>query len=326
MTSLNHIASNDLITQLGELAIGSRLKRACDRIMKDGTAVYRLYGIDFDPYNFTVFYALSQGEKMSVTELAQVLQVSHPSIIKVAKTLEKQGLIVSSRDQKDARKRLLSLSKQGQDLLPHIKEAWADIAISLHQMISHQNHQLLNALSAFEEAMEEEDLLERVRKNRSQRLLQAVEILDYDPQFANYFKQLNYDWIEKYFTIEDIDVQVLDRHQEEILDKGGQILFARLDGQIVGTCALKKDSPDRYELAKMAVEETFRGRQVGKKLGLASIERAKTLGAKTVYLLSNKRLQPAIQLYKRLGFREVHFLAETSAYERSDIMMELQLK
>ncbi len=45
----------DLIKSLGELALGSRLKRLSELIMKDGIRIYRSNGIDFQPKWFPVF-------------------------------------------------------------------------------------------------------------------------------------------------------------------------------------------------------------------------------------------------------------------------------
>ena len=108
----------DLITSLGELAVGSRLKRLSDLIMKDGIRIYQSNGIDFQPKWFPVFYALSQTREMSVTEIAAALGLAHPSVSQTVKEMEKKGLISSKMSPEDARKRLLFLSKNGMTLLP----------------------------------------------------------------------------------------------------------------------------------------------------------------------------------------------------------------
>ena len=50
----------NLIDELGELALGSRLKRLSDRVMKDGKALYARNNIDFEPTCFPVFYPSSK--------------------------------------------------------------------------------------------------------------------------------------------------------------------------------------------------------------------------------------------------------------------------
>jgi GNAT superfamily N-acetyltransferase len=56
-----------------------------------------------------------------------------------------------------------------------------------------------------------------------------------------------------------------------ILQLDGVIFFARLDEDIVGTCALLHESPGVYELSKMGVDENFRGLGAGRRLLDAAI-------------------------------------------------------
>ena len=103
----------------------------------------------------------------------------------------------------------------------------------------------------------------------------------------------------------------------------GHILMARYNGEIVGTCALIKTDDATYELAKMAVTESARGKNIGWLLGQAVIHIAREIGAKKVFLESNTILEPAINLYYKLGFQKV--VGRLSPYERCNIQMELNL-
>lgn len=316
----------DIFSELGELAVGSRLRRLSDYIMQEGIETYQNYRIDFDPKWFPVYYLLSKNEQLSIMEIAANLGVSHPAVIKNARELEQKGYIESAQDLQDKRRRLLRLSADGRALLPKIQDAWTDIAGTLAQVISVQEAHLLQAMVQVEQAFREKPFTARVRKFRDTRLLQAIEIVDYDPELGSYFKAFNYSWIERYFSVEPIDMVVLEQHVEKIISPGGCILFAKLNGVVVGTCALKKESEELYELTKMAVTESAQGKQVGKKLGLAILERAKQIGAKTVFLESNRKLGPALSLYRRLGFQEVPHAADSSSeYMRSDIRMEIKV-
>ena len=98
--------------------------------------------------------------------------------------------------------------------------------------------------------------------------------------------------------------------------------MAEHDHEIAGTVALKFVAPGVFEFTKMAVDEKFQGKQIGKHLALAAIEKAKELKAKKIILYSNTKLIPAISLYRKLGFIEVPL---DGPYKRSDIKMELLL-
>jgi GNAT superfamily N-acetyltransferase len=90
---------------------------------------------------------------------------------------------------------------------------------------------------------------------------------------------------------------------------------------VAGVCALIKTADNEFELAKMAVSPNFQGKQIGYKLGLYTIEMAKSFGAKRIWLESNRRLTPALNLYRKLGFKEIPLTF--TPYERADIRMEL---
>lgn len=154
----------------------------------------------------------------------------------------------------------------------------------------------------------------------------CVEIVDFKPEWRAAFKSLNQEWIEKYFRMEAEDERILDNPESEILEPGGHILFARLPetGELVGTCALIKMDDEHYELAKMAVTETVRGRKIGKRLLEAAIQRARELGATYMTLETNSGLTAAITLYKKLGFVQLPF-EEKSGYDRADVFMRLDL-
>ncbi|MDX5417852.1 MAG: GNAT family N-acetyltransferase [Hymenobacteraceae bacterium] len=151
----------------------------------------------------------------------------------------------------------------------------------------------------------------------------TVQILDFEPQHAGMFRALNEEWITRYFVMEDADYKSLSNPIGYIIDKGGFILMASYQGEIVGTCALINEGEGVYELAKMAVTPKAQGLKIGKMLGEAAIRKAREAGARKVYLVSNRRLETALSLYRRLGFVEVPM--PPSIYERANIKMDLIL-
>ena len=53
-----------------------------------------------------------------------------------------------------------------------------------------------------------------------------VEIVSYSNKYSKYFYELNYDWLNEFFYVEEYDEQVLRNRKSEIIDKGGYIFFA----------------------------------------------------------------------------------------------------
>jgi hypothetical protein len=56
----------DVFNHLGELALGSRLKRLSDQIMRDGGKIYKDNAIDFEPRWFPIFYVISMKEPQDI--------------------------------------------------------------------------------------------------------------------------------------------------------------------------------------------------------------------------------------------------------------------
>ena len=150
-----------------------------------------------------------------------------------------------------------------------------------------------------------------------------IQISFYQPKYQVAFESLNRAWIEKYFWIEPIDVEVLQNPEKNIMAPGGEILIALVDDQPVGVVALKRVSETVLEFTKMAVDENFQGKKIGEKLAIVAIATAKVMKATKVILYSNTKLVAAIQLYRKLGFVEVEL---DGPYKRSDIKMELTLR
>jgi GNAT superfamily N-acetyltransferase len=150
----------------------------------------------------------------------------------------------------------------------------------------------------------------------------------YTPRHRTAFRDLNLAWIKEYFVVEDRDRHELDDPESHILQTGGSIFMAEVDGpeglEVLGACALIAEPDGVYELAKMAVAPAARGRGVGRALGEAVVAQARALGAPRVELLSNTVLGPAISLYRALGFVEVP-LPKTD-YARANIKMVLDLR
>lgn len=164
------------------------------------------------------------------------------------------------------------------------------------------------------------------RKMLHQENKNEIQIVPYSSIYQDAFKNLNKEWIVTFFKMEEADYKALDHADTYIIGNGGYILVALLNSQPVGVCALIKmnDAIYDFELAKMAVSPKVHGQGIGLTLGQAIIEKAISLGAERIYLESNTLLVPAINLYKRLGFKEV--FGRPSQYERVDIQMELVLK
>lgn len=151
-----------------------------------------------------------------------------------------------------------------------------------------------------------------------------TQIIPYSSIHHAVFKQLNLEWLDKYGLTESHDLEVLDGPMGTIINRGGVIVLAENNGEIVGSGALIPGEKDGvYELAKMAVTSGMQGKGISKLIMNALLEAAKQKGAKRITLFSNHQLQTALSLYEKYGFR--HVKVEASPFMTADVKMELNL-
>ncbi|MGB2013783.1 MAG: GNAT family N-acetyltransferase [Flavobacteriaceae bacterium] len=152
------------------------------------------------------------------------------------------------------------------------------------------------------------------------------EIINFKNKYSKFFYDLNIEWLNEFFLVEDYDKKILSNPQKHIINKGGSIFFAKKDKKIVGVVALMPTHElDVYELTKMGVEKDFRNQGAGRHLLKKCVEQAKLNKLKKVIIYSNRKLENAIYLYKSFGFIEVE-LEKNSNYQRADIKLELRLQ
>ena len=152
-----------------------------------------------------------------------------------------------------------------------------------------------------------------------------LNIIDFEKKLEKDFYNLNIEWLEKFFIVEKYDEEILSNSKKYIIDKGGEIFFAKTKDEIIGTVALMPTSEkDIFELSKMAVKPNYRNKGIGKQLLKKCVKFSKYKGLKSLILYSNKKLKNAIYLYEEYGFTEV-ILEKNPPYMRANIKMEMKV-
>lgn len=151
-----------------------------------------------------------------------------------------------------------------------------------------------------------------------------LRIVEFRDELAGAFHDINAEWINTMFVMEDVDRHVLQNPRETIIDPGGAVLFVELEGTgIVGAGALRWSEPGQLELTKMGVKSGLRGLKAGEFLLDALIARAASMKPDRLYLLTSKRCEAAIHLYEKSGFEHDAELLEAARYhyDRCDVAM-----
>jgi len=313
----------DFYNKAGKMALGSRLRRLSELLTEQAAEVYALYEVEIQPKWFPVFYVLSTGEEKSITQIAQEIGHSHPSVSTIVKEMIKKDVVMKSAGNSDGRENYVKLTERGSTINSRMQNQLTDVNAAVETALLETQSDIWKAIEEWEYLLSQKSLLKRVEDEKKLREGKTVEIVNYHPKYQAAFKQLNVEWITTWFKMEEADYKILDHPEEYVVNSGGYILFALLDGKPVGACALVKRDENTFELSKMAVSPEAKGKGIGWLLGNAAIEKTKEAGFKRLYLESNTILKPAISLYYKLGFKRI--AGKPSPYERSNIHMELSL-
>lgn len=155
--------TDDIISRLGALAIGARMRRLTEIFSRDVAMIYKEHHLDFEAKYFVLFYLISQRDGIGIMEIADELSLTHPGVIHLAKELEKKGYVESLKSPLDNRKRLLSLSKKGKAALPEFKKVWDKIQKLNNQLMQKQQNNLLKSITEMEALLEEKSYYRRFK-------------------------------------------------------------------------------------------------------------------------------------------------------------------
>lgn len=125
----------DIVRQLGHLALGTRLKRLGERLQAETTGFIEASGLDLPASWFPLLAALDRTGGLTVGELADAMGVSQPGVTRSVAKLTELGLVgLSAHESADRRRRSVQLTAAGEELVarardqvwPHVEAAVVD--------------------------------------------------------------------------------------------------------------------------------------------------------------------------------------------------------
>jgi DNA-binding MarR family transcriptional regulator len=142
----------NLYQKLGHLVLGSRLRRMSETFLAEINRIYQNEGIDFDASWFPVFYLLSKNDSLSIKELSEQTEVSHPAASQLITNLKNRNLVETTVSVDDGRKQLVQFTDKGRALLKQILPVWDAISSSMAELAASDPKiaELLPAISALE--------------------------------------------------------------------------------------------------------------------------------------------------------------------------------
>jgi len=309
----------DVIAEGAETFLGSRLKRLAERMQGGASRFVGSLGMEVQPTHMGLLAALDR-RAMTVGQLVDAVGASQPGVTRGVGQLIEMGL-VESVPQVDRREKMVRLTPAGEKMMVRVKlTVWPQLEQAVKAITDGLQGGFLEQIAAIERALAEKPL-----ELRAAEVGPGLRVVEYRPELARAFHDINAEWIEAMFRMEPADREVLEDPQGRILDGGGAILFVEAAGLgLIGTCALRKTGPKSAELTKMGVLAAARGLKAGEYLLAATIQRAKDMGIDDLYLLTNSACKPAIHLYEKLGFEhDAGVMAKYAArYARCDVAMQ----
>lgn len=311
--------TTDVLIEQGSIFLGSRLKRLGERMQAGAARVIASAGLPVQPMHMPLLAALDRGA-MTVGQLADAVGSSQPGVTRALAQLTALDL-VQSASSPDQRQRALSLTPAGEAAMVRIKLlVWPAVGRAVTEMCADLSGDLLEQVAGLEVLLAARPLDARVASGA----YDGLTIREFDDDLAGEFHDINAEWIDGMFRMEQTDLDVLLNPRARIIEPGGSILFVEAAGLgVIGTCALQKTGEHSFELTKMGVRESARGMKAGEFLLDAVLRRAETLNVEKLYLLTNARCASAIHLYEKLGFEhDPEIMAEYGArYARCDVAM-----
>ena len=154
----------NLYQSLGYLVLGSRLRRLSESFLAEINRAYQNEGIDFDASWFPVFYLLSKNDSLSIKELSEQMEVSHPAASQLITNLKNKNLVTSATCADDGRRQLVQLTEEGRELLSEILPVWDAILLAMDDLLAAEPgcRELLPAISALENAFKTINLADRI--------------------------------------------------------------------------------------------------------------------------------------------------------------------
>jgi len=126
--------------------------------------IYQNEGIEFEASWFPVFYLLSRNDSLSIKELSEQTEVSHPAASQLITNLKNKDIVETTVSTDDGRKQLVQFTEKGKAILAQILPIWDAIDTGMNEMAASDNNiaGILPAITALEDTFRNYNLAGKV--------------------------------------------------------------------------------------------------------------------------------------------------------------------
>ncbi|MGO6736548.1 MarR family winged helix-turn-helix transcriptional regulator [Rhizobium ruizarguesonis] len=144
----------DVVRTLGFLCMGSRLRRIGERLQADTQQVIDEAGLSIQAGQYPFLAAIDRAGPLTIGELAQAVGITQPGATRTTGQLLELGYVDMQPAPDDQRRRLVSLTDKGQDLIDHSEKViWPRIAAAVADLCGDLDGPILEQLAAIEDGL-----------------------------------------------------------------------------------------------------------------------------------------------------------------------------
>jgi DNA-binding MarR family transcriptional regulator/N-acetylglutamate synthase-like GNAT family acetyltransferase len=247
-----------------------------------------------------VIYELAHQEQTTAVALGNQLGLDAGYLSRMIQSFKRRNLIETRADVNDRRQRVLQLTQAGQYAFALLNaRSYSQIEAMLNQLPVEEQQRLVVAMHSIEE------LLGARPEQRVPYILRPHQPGDIGWVVHRHglLYAAEYGWDERF---EALVASVVAQFITNYDPKRERCWIAEMNGEIVGSVFLVKQSDSVAKLRLLLVEPKARGLGIGTRLVSECVRLARQLGYTTLTLWTNSVLLAARQIYVRAGFQLVN--------------------
>jgi DNA-binding MarR family transcriptional regulator len=159
---MEHSMVEDIVRTSGLLTLGSRMRRIGERLQADTQQFIDEAGLGIQAGQYPFLAAIDGAGPLTIGELAQSVGITQPGATRTVGQLLDLGLVDMQPAPDDQRRRLVSLTEKGKQLVDVSRaEVWPRIAAAVADLCGGLDGPLLDQLATIEDGLAAASLMRR---------------------------------------------------------------------------------------------------------------------------------------------------------------------
>ena len=104
--------------------LGTQLRHLIELLDGAVQQAYADAGLSYRPRYTPIMRALVQQKSATIGQLAELAGITQPAATQTVALMKKEGLLLVAASGEDGRQRVVRLTRQGEELLPHLQACW----------------------------------------------------------------------------------------------------------------------------------------------------------------------------------------------------------